>query len=87
MPNYLRVRVIDHHNAPESTDYVSLISTRAGGLGINLYTAGTVSYLTQTGIHRTVFRLNLSCASLRTNKGCLVFRLLSRETVEEDILE
>jgi SNF2 family DNA or RNA helicase len=87
MPNDLRVRAIDHHNAPESTDYVSLISTRAGGLGINLYTADTVSYLTQTGIHRTVFRLNLSCASLRTNKGRLVFRLLSRETVEEDILE
>jgi Helicase conserved C-terminal domain len=87
MPNDLRVRAVDHYNAPESTDYVSLISTRARGPGINLYTADTVSYLTRTGIHRAVFRLNLSCASHRTNKGRLVFRLLSRETVEEDILE
>jgi SNF2 family DNA or RNA helicase len=69
MPNDLRVRAVDHYNAPESTDHVFLISTQAGGLGINLDTADTVSYLTQTGIHKTVFRRNLSCASHRTNKG------------------
>jgi SNF2 family DNA or RNA helicase len=59
MPNDLRVRVFDHYNAPESTDSVFLISIRAGGLGANLATADTVSFLTQTGIHRTVFRQNL----------------------------
>eukprot|EP00171_Calliarthron_tuberculosum_P016460 IDg16460t1 len=42
MPNDLRQRAIDHYNAPESTDYVFLLSTRAGGLGINLATADTV---------------------------------------------
>jgi hypothetical protein len=59
MPNDLRVRAADHYNAPESTDYVFLISSRAGDLCINLATADTVSYLTQTGTHRTVFRWNL----------------------------
>jgi SNF2 family DNA or RNA helicase len=59
MPNDLRVRAFDHCNAPESTDYVFLISTRKGGLGISLATTDTVSFLTQTGIHRTVFRQNL----------------------------
>jgi hypothetical protein len=59
MPNDLRVRALDHYNAPESTDFIFLIATWAGGLGIHLATAVKVSYLTQTGIHRTVFRLNL----------------------------
>jgi chromodomain-helicase-DNA-binding protein 1 len=47
MPNDLRVRAVDHYNAADSTDYEFLISIRAGGLGINLATADTVSYLTQ----------------------------------------
>jgi chromodomain-helicase-DNA-binding protein 1 len=42
MPNDLRVRTVDHYNAPESTVYVILLSTRAGGLGVNLDTADTV---------------------------------------------
>ncbi|KGK38184.1 hypothetical protein JL09_g2677 [Pichia kudriavzevii] len=33
---------IDHFNAPDSKDFVFLLSTRAGGLGINLMTADTV---------------------------------------------
>jgi hypothetical protein len=59
MPNDLRVRALDHYSAPESTDSIFLISTWEGRLGIHLATADTVSHLTQTGIHRTVFRRNL----------------------------
>jgi hypothetical protein len=59
MPNDLRVRAVDHYNAPESTDYVFLLSTPAGGPDFDLATADTVSYLTQTGILRTIFGWNL----------------------------
>lgn len=38
----LRQEAIDRFNAPDSPQFVFLLSTRAGGLGINLATADTV---------------------------------------------
>lgn len=38
----LRQQAMDHFNAPGSEDFCFLLSTRAGGLGINLATADTV---------------------------------------------
>ena len=38
----MRKKSIEHFNAPGSPDFVFLLSTRAGGLGINLETADTV---------------------------------------------
>lgn len=37
-----RKQALDHYNAEGSTDFCFLLSTRAGGLGINLATADTV---------------------------------------------
>lgn len=38
----LRHQAMEHFNAPGSDDFCFLLSTRAGGLGINLATADTV---------------------------------------------
>jgi len=38
----LRQQAMEHFNAPGSDDFCFLLSTRAGGLGINLATADTV---------------------------------------------
>ena len=38
----LRQDAIDRFNTPGAEQFVFLLSTRAGGLGINLYTADTV---------------------------------------------
>jgi chromodomain-helicase-DNA-binding protein 1 len=42
MSTELRMAAIDNFNAVGSNDFCFLLSTRAGGLGINLATADTV---------------------------------------------
>jgi chromodomain-helicase-DNA-binding protein 1 len=42
VPSDIRKKSIQHFNAPGSPDFAFLLSTRAGGLGINLETADTV---------------------------------------------
>merc|ERR1711892_1163369 len=46
----IRKNAIDHFNAPDSQDFVFLLSTRAGGLGINLEQPTLSLSLTATGI-------------------------------------
>lgn len=41
-PAAARQAAMEHFNAPNSPDFAFLLSTRAGGLGINLATADTV---------------------------------------------
>ena len=42
LPGYVVQKSILEFNAPESTKFVFMLSTRAGGLGINLATADIV---------------------------------------------
>jgi chromodomain-helicase-DNA-binding protein 1 len=68
VPSDVRKKSIEHFNAPNSPDFAFLLSTRAGGLGINLETADTViifdvstvlngSHASPITILRTIFRL------------------------------
>lgn len=87
MHNEARQRAVDHYNAPESNDFVFLLSTRAGGLGINLATADTVVIFDSDWNPQNDLQAESRAHRIGQTRDVKVFRLLTRETVEENILE
>ena len=78
---------IDHFNAPDSTDFCFLLSTRAGGLGINLMTADTVIIFDSDWNPQADLQAMARAHRIGQTKPVSVYRLVSKETVEEEILE
>ncbi|ETN36256.1 uncharacterized protein HMPREF1541_08533 [Cyphellophora europaea CBS 101466] len=82
-----RRMAIDHFNAPDSTDFCFLLSTRAGGLGINLMTADTVIIFDSDWNPQADLQAMARAHRIGQTKPVSVYRLLSKETIEEEILE
>lgn len=83
----MRQQSIDRFNAPGSKHFVFLISTRAGGLGINLASADTVIfYDSDWNPHSDIQALSRAHRIGQTKK-VMIYRLVSRRTVEEKIVE
>lgn len=78
---------IEHFNAEESQDFCFLLSTRAGGLGINLMTADTVIIFDSDWNPQADLQAMARAHRIGQKKPVSVYRLLSKETVEEEILE
>ncbi|KAI0558582.1 DNA helicase [Gracilaria domingensis] len=74
-------------STPDSTDFIFLLSTRAGGLGINLATADTVIIFDSDWNPENDLQAESRGHRIGQFKDVKRFRLLRRETVEEDILE
>ena len=64
-----RKKSIQHFNAPGSPDFAFLLSTRAGGLGINLETADTV-IIFDVSIMSTCVRLGPRAMSAASQTRC-----------------
>lgn len=80
-------RRIDAYNAPGSGDFAFLLSTRAGGVGINLATADTVIILDPDfNPHQDIQALSRAHRIGQKNK-VLVFHLVTRDTAEEKIMQ
>lgn len=80
-------RRIDAYNAPGSKDFAFLLSTRAGGVGINLATADTVIILDPDfNPHQDIQALSRAHRIGQKNK-VLVFHLVTRDTAEEKIMQ
>ena len=78
---------VDEFNAPGSSKFVFLLSTRAGGLGINLATADTVViYDADWNPHNDLQALSRAHRLGQQNK-VMIYRLVSRDSVEERILQ
>lgn len=78
---------IDEFNAPDSRLFAFLLSTRAGGVGINLATADTVIILDPDfNPHQDIQALSRA-HRIGQNKKVLVFQLTTRSTAEEKIMQ
>lgn len=82
-----RRMAIDHFNAEDSNDFCFLLSTRAGGLGINLMTADTVVIFDSDWNPQADLQAMARAHRIGQKKPVSVYRLVSKETVEEEILE
>ncbi len=78
---------IDEFNAPDSNLFAFLLSTRAGGVGINLATADTVIILDPDfNPHQDIQALSRA-HRIGQKKKVLVFQLTTRATAEEKIMQ
>lgn len=78
---------IDEFNAPDSPYFAFLLSTRAGGVGINLATADTVIILDPDfNPHQDIQALSRAHRIGQQNK-VLVFQLMTRNSPEEKIMQ
>lgn len=87
IPSSQRRIAIDHFNAPDSRDFVFLLSTRAGGLGINLMTADTVIIFDSDWNPQADLQAMARAHRIGQKKHVSVYRFVSKDTVEEQILE
>lgn len=87
IPSAARRLAIEHYNAPESTDFAFLLSTRAGGLGINLMTADTVVLFDSDWNPQADLQAMARAHRIGQTKPVSVYRLVSKDTIEEEVIE
>lgn len=86
-PKQKRFQAMDHFNAPDSRDFVFLLSTRAGGLGINLATADTVIIYDSDWNPQNDLQAESRAHRIGQKAPVIVYRLVTKQSVEENILE
>ncbi|BGP09052.1 ATP-dependent DNA helicase Hrp3 [Rhodotorula toruloides] len=87
VPSETRRKAIEHYNAPDSPDFVFLLSTRAGGLGINLETADTVIIFDSDWNPQNDLQAMARAHRIGQKSHVNVYRFVTKDTVEEDVLE
>lgn len=82
-----RITAIDEYNAPDSKKFIFLLTTRAGGLGINLTTADIVVLYDSDWNPQADLQAMDRAHRIGQKKQVHVFRLVTDNSVEEKILE
>ncbi|CAH8545043.1 unnamed protein product [Dicrocoelium dendriticum] len=77
---------IDEYNRPSSTKFVFMLSTRAGGLGINLATADVVIIYDSDWNPQVDLQAMDRAHRIGQTKTVRVFRMITENTVEERII-
>ncbi|XP_011308420.1 chromodomain-helicase-DNA-binding protein 1 isoform X2 [Fopius arisanus] len=83
----LRKQALDHFNAEGSTDFCFLLSTRAGGLGINLATADTVIIFDSDWNPQNDLQAQARAHRIGQKNQVNIYRLVTKDSVEEEIVE
>merc|ERR1719305_1233518 len=83
----MRQEAIDRFNKPNGQYSVFLLSTKAGGLGINLATADTVIIFDSDWNPHNDIQAQARAHRLGQSKEVMIYRLVTRATVEERIVE
>uniref|UniRef100_A0A673LET1 SWI/SNF-related matrix-associated actin-dependent regulator of chromatin subfamily A member 5-like n=1 Tax=Sinocyclocheilus rhinocerous TaxID=307959 RepID=A0A673LET1_9TELE len=86
-PHEAREQAIDAFNAPNSSKFIFMLSTRAGGLGINLATADVVILYDSDWNPQVDLQAMDRAHRIGQRKPVKVFRLITDNTVEERIVE
>jgi len=82
-----REQSIDAYNAPNSEKFAFLLSTRAGGLGINLYTADIVILYDSDWNPQVDLQAMDRAHRIGQKKEVHVYRFCSENSIEEKVIE
>ena len=82
-----RISAIDEYNKPGSSKFIFLLTTRAGGLGINLATADMVILYDSDWNPQVDLQAQDRAHRIGQLKQVVVFRLLTEQSVEEKVIE
>ena len=82
-----RIASIDEYNKPESEKFVFLLTTRAGGLGINLTTADVVILFDSDWNPQADLQAMDRAHRIGQTKQVKVFRFVTEQAIEEKVLE
>ncbi|KAK9477069.1 SNF2 family N-terminal domain-containing protein [Lipomyces japonicus] len=82
-----RIAAIDEYNKPGSEKFVFLLTTRAGGLGINLTTADIVILYDSDWNPQADLQAMDRAHRIGQTKQVVVFRFVTENAIEEKVLE
>ncbi|EGW35279.1 uncharacterized protein SPAPADRAFT_64429 [Spathaspora passalidarum NRRL Y-27907] len=82
-----RINAIDEYNKPDSEKFVFLLTTRAGGLGINLTTADIVILFDSDWNPQADLQAMDRAHRIGQTKQVKVFRFITENAIEEKVLE
>lgn len=82
-----RIAAIDEYNKPDSEKFIFLLTTRAGGLGINLTTADIVVLFDSDWNPQADLQAMDRAHRIGQTKQVYVFRFVTDKSIEERILE
>ncbi|KAE9534529.1 hypothetical protein AGLY_008619 [Aphis glycines] len=83
----VRRQALEHFNAEGSQDFFFLLSTRTGGLGINLATADTVIIFDLDWNPQNDLQAQARTHKIGQKNRVNIYRLVTKGSIEEDIVE